>query len=64
MFLKMRDHTRWSSGRALAWCAGGRWFNSQLGDTKHFKMVLDASLLSTRLKVRSRKYGQFPRCRL
>ena len=29
--------TRWSSGRVLSWCVGGRGFDSWSGHTKDFK---------------------------
>ena len=31
------DCIRWSSGSALAWCAGRHGFDSRSGDTKDFK---------------------------
>ena len=38
------DRTQWSSGRALAWCVGGHWFNSWLGHTKDFKNIIGSFL--------------------
>ena len=35
--LLSKDHTWWSSGRVLAWCAGGCGFESRLGHTTDFK---------------------------
>ena len=58
-----------ASGGPVVECLPGVWevVGSISGRViaKTFKMVIDASLLSAQhLKVRSRKYGQLPRCRL
>ena len=50
------DRTRWSSGRALAWCVGGRGFDSCRVTPKTLKIELGACLLSAgHLKDRLRR---------
>ena len=46
----MRDHTRWSSGRVLALCVGGRGFNFQLGHTIDLKWYLGLPILTFDIK--------------
>ena len=53
------------TGRELAWCVGGRGFNSQLGHTEDFKNGTLCFLAKhSAFKGLIKDIGWFPRCRL